>query len=345
MTMKRTRIFAAVLGVAALTATALAGAIWPAGPPVAAAADPVVLTLAGNGTSREYTMTELQALPAYEGWSGMVNSHGVITKPQPVKGVALDALLGEVGGMTPRQSCDVTAIDGYGMTYMYAEAIGGQVAVYDDTTGEQEEPAAPLSAVLVYEMNGAPLTVELGGPLRTAFCQAENVNQVVDGHLMVKYVNRIQLRGALPDWKVRMYGLKRKNGTRQTSTLDRASYQSCAAPGCHGRTWVTPTGHAWSGVNLSYIMGRVDGGRSHGDDALNMKLAMRGYRIKLVSATGAYRIITSKKMLRSKKIILANKRDGVDLAARYYPLRLIGPYLKSRQYIGRITKIYMLPPK
>ena len=70
---------------------------------------------------------------------------------------------------------------------------------------------------------------------------------------------------------------------------------------------------------------------------------MKGYRIKLVSATGKYRIVSSRTMLRSKKIILANKRGGVDLSARYYPLRLVGPYLTSRQQIGRITKIVMLP--
>jgi len=328
---------------AGLLVAAVAGTALLAGSGVANAEDPVVLTLVGNGQTKEYTLTEVQALPAYEGWYGVINSHGTITPPQPVKGVALATLLDEVGGMNEGQSCDITASDGYGMTYLYKEAIGGDVPVYNVETGAEEDPAKPVTAVLLYEQNGAPLGVEQGGPLRTAFCQDVDVDQIVDGHLLVKWVNRIQLRTALPDWKVRMFGLKRKNGTRQTSVLDRASYQSCAAPGCHGRTWVSPTGHPWSGVNLSYIMGRVDGGRSHGDDALNLRLAMKGYRIKLVSATGKYRIISSKTMLRSKKIILANKKDGVDLSARYYPLRLVGPYLKSSKYIGRITKIVMLP--
>lgn len=328
---------------AVLLAVAVTGVALFAGSGPVNADDPIVLTVVGNDQTKTYTLTDLQALPAYEGWYGQINSHGTITPPQPVKGVTLGTLLGEIGGMTEEQSCDVTSSDGYGMTYLYKQAIEGDVPVYDDVTGAEEEPAGALTAVLLYEVNGAPLTVEQGGPLRLAFCQKQDLDQVVDGHLLPKWVNKIQLRAALPDWTVKMYGLKRKNGKRQTSILDRASYQSCAAPGCHGRTWVSPAGQPWSGVNLSYIMGRVDGGPSHGDDALNLRLAMKGYRIKLVSATGKYRIVSSRTMLRSKKIILANKRGGVDLGARYYPLRLVGPYLKSRQQIGRITKIVMLP--
>ena len=92
-----------------------------------------------------------------------------------------------------------------------------------------------------------------------------------------------------------MYGLKRKDGTRQTSTLDRASYDSCSAPGCHGFSWVdsttkvsgaaSPSSSSWGGSTAA---------RAHSDDAFNEALAMRGYRIKLVSATGKYVIIGSR---------------------------------------------------
>ncbi len=326
---------------AALLAVAIASALLPSGPGVAQAEDPIALTVAGNDLTQEYTLEQVKAFPAYEGFYGMVNSAGTITKPQPGKGVALATLLGEIGGMTEEQSCRITGVDTYYMDYLYKEAIDGDVPVYDDVTGALEVPASTVPAVLIYEQNGVPLTQELGGPLRLAFCQAANEHQVVDGHLLPKWVNRVELRAALKDWTVRMYGLRRANGTRQTSTLDRLSYQSCS--NCHKRTWTSPTAHVWSGVNLSYIMGRVDGGRSHGDDAFNLRLAMKGYRIKLVSATGKYVIISSKTMLRSKRIMLANKKDGAELGARYYPLRLVGPYLSGSKFIGRVSKIYMLP--
>lgn len=342
--MKDKRIPAALALLLVVVAAVFAAAAL-GGAPKAAATDPVVLTVTGNDQTRTFTMAELQALPVYAGYAGMVNSAGTVTPPAAVKGVALADLFAEVGGMTEAQSCDLTAFDGYGMTLTYGEAIGGAFQMYDATTKAKAQPLSPVSAVLIYEREGAPLTFQDGGPLRLAICQTENVNQVADGHWLVKWVDRVSLRTALPNWKVMMYGLKRKNGTRQTSTLDRSSYLSCAAPGCHGRTWVSPTGRVWSGVNLSYIMGRVDGGRSHGDDSFNVRLAMKGYRIKLVSANGKYKIISSKTMLRSKRIILANKRDGVELAPNLYPLRLVGPHLKSHQFIGSITRIVMLPPK
>ena len=101
---------------------------------------------------------------------------------------------------------------------------------------------------------------------------------------MVKWVNRVTLRGAVADWKVKMYGLKRKNGTRQTYTLDRASYDSCATPGCHGSSWIQPDHQkTWSGVPLFLCIGKVDGGKGHDSyGAYNEALALKGYRIKLV---------------------------------------------------------------
>jgi DMSO/TMAO reductase YedYZ molybdopterin-dependent catalytic subunit len=331
------------LALAALLAVAVASAVLPAGPGVAQAEDPVVLTLTGNDQTKEYTLSQVQALPVYSGYAGQKNSAGTITPAVPVKGVKLEDLFAGIGGMTDQQACDILAIDDYGMEMRYEEAIGGDFDVYDETTGVKEDPDSPLSAVLIYERDGVPITYENGGPLRIAICQTEDVGQVADGHWLVKWVNRITLRDALPDWTVKMFGLKRKNGTRQTSLLDRASYISCSAPGCHGRAWVGSTGGVWTGVNLSYIMGRVDGGRAHGDDAFNASLAMRGYRIKLVSATGKYVIISSRTMMRSKRIILANKKNGVVLGQRYYPLRLVGPSLDTSKFIGRITRIYMLP--
>ena len=43
----------------------------PGGTPQAKAADPVVLTVTGNGQTKTFTMAELQALPAYSGYFGI----------------------------------------------------------------------------------------------------------------------------------------------------------------------------------------------------------------------------------------------------------------------------------
>ena len=151
----------------------------------------------------------------------------------------------------------------------------------------------------------------------------------------------------MAEWKVKMYGLKRKNGTRQTYTLDRVSYDSCAAPGCHGFSWVHPTTKkTWSGVPLFLCVGKVDGGPGHDSyGAYNEALALKGYRVKLVSTTGKYAIVGSRTIRNRTSILLANKLMGSDLTAKDYPLKLVGPvkYVPSRSSIGQLSKIYLLP--
>jgi DMSO/TMAO reductase YedYZ molybdopterin-dependent catalytic subunit len=343
MNKPRIRTGAAVVVLVALVAVVLAGVVVPGGTSKAAAADPVVLTVAGNGQTKTFTLAEVKALPEYTGFSGMKNSAGTIFKPDPVKGVKLTDLLAEVDGMTTAQSVDLQAVDDYGMTLTYGEATAGAFTMYNDESGAKETPKATVSAVLIYERDGQPLTQDDGAPLRLAVCQPNDVNQVADGHWLVKWVDRVTLRDALPNWTVKMFGLKIKGKKQQKSTLDRASYLSCAAPGCHGAAWTDKAHAAWTGVPLFLIIGRIDGGKSHDYGAYNEALALKGYRIKLTSASGKSVIIGSKVIRNRARNLLANKRGGADLRARLYPLRLVGPNLKTSQFIGRITKIQMLP--
>jgi len=341
---------AALLAIIALAAVLGAGTLVPGGMPQARADGAVVLTLkSSDGVATTFTMDELKALPVYEGYAGMKNSAGTVFPPAPVKGVKLTDLLAEAGGMTTLNACDITALDDYGMTYTYDQVVSGNgIQLYNATTKAKEAPKAPWSLVVIYEQDGAPIAPAPGGsgPLRLVVAQETDVNQVADGHLLVKWVSNVTLRGAVKEWKVRMYGLKTKNRTRQTTTLDRTSFDSCAAPFCHGSSWTSPAKKTWSGVPLFLLIGQVDGGPSHDSyKAYNELLAIRGYRIKLVSATGKSVIIGSRTARHRTRIILANKVMGSALTARYYPLRLVGPakYVPSRKYIGRITKIVLLP--
>ncbi len=337
---------AAFLLLGAVAAVFFAGAILPGGTPSAKAADSVVLTVAGNGQTKTFTMTELQALPAYTGWSGLKNSAGTITPPAPVKGVKLTDLLALVGGLTSQQSVDVTASDNYGMTFLYDQAANGAgITMYNGATGEVEAAKSPASLVVTYEYDGQPIgSGDDGGPIRLAVAQTTDENQVADGHLMVKWVSNVTIRSAVVDWTVKMSGLK-KNGKRQTYKLDRASYDSCATPGCHGATWVNPTTtKTWSGVPLFLCIGKVDGGKSHGGyGAYNEALARRGYRIKLTSASGKSVIIGSRTIINRERIVLANKLMGSELTAKYFPLRLVGPRIATRSFLGGITRIQLLP--
>ena len=347
--MNKPRIWtgAAVVVLVALVAVVLAGAVVPGGTPKAAAADPVVLTVAGNGQAQTFTVAELQALPAYSGYSGIINSAGTVTPPSAVKGVRLTDLLAEVGGIPEFLSTDITASDDYGMTLTYDEVVNGNIVMYNATTKQEEAAKAPVSVVLLYEEDGVPIPPGPGGdgPLRLAMCQSTNVDQVAAGHLFVKWVDRVSLRSAVVPWMVKMYGLKDERGKRQAYTLDRLTYDSCATPGCHGSSWVSPAPEkTWSGVPLFLCIGKVDGGKGHGGyGAYNEALALKGYRIKITSAGGAMVIIGSRTIRNQDKIILANKLQGSELTADYYPLRLVGPRIGSKSFIGHIVKIQLLP--
>ena len=350
--MRHRRIFigAALLLLCAVAAVFAVGALVPGGASSAKAADAVVLTVTANGQTKTFTMTEFQALPAYTGWSGLKNSAGTITLPVPVKGVKLADVLALVGGLPAQQSVDVTASDGYGMTFVYDEATSGTgITMYNATTGEVEAAKSPVSLVLTYEYDGLPIAPAPGGegPLRLAVAQTANENQVADGHLMVKWVSNVTVRSAVADWTVTMSGLRNKKGKRQTYTLDRASYDSCSTPGCHGASWVQPVvAKTWSGVPLFLCIGKVDGGKGHGGyGAYNEALARKGYRIKLTSTTGRSVIVNSRTIINNDQILLAGKLMGSELTATYYPLRLVGPKIGTRSFIGKIAKIQLLPKK
>jgi len=344
---RRIRMAVAAVVAVALVAVVLGGALVPGGTAPASAADPVVLTVTGNGVTKTFTMAELQGLPVYDGYSGIINSANTVTAPKPIKGVKLSDIFAEVGGITQSQSVDVLASDDYGMTFTYAEVATGSFQMYSSSTKEAEDARAPVSLVLIYQYDGAPLGAapDGDGPLRLAVSQPTDVGQVAEGHLNVKWVNRLTLRGAVADWKVKMTGLKQKNGKRQTYTLDRKTYDSCATPGCHGAAWTQPaTQKTWTGVPLFLCIGKIDGGKGHGGyGAYNEPLALKGYRIKITSATGGSVIIASRTIMNKERIILANKLMGSELTAPYYPLRLVGPSIGTGRFIGRITKIQLLP--
>ncbi len=59
----------------------------------------VVLTVTGPDGTRELTMPELQALPAFEGYAGIKSSTGMITPPAVHKGAPLSEIVELVGGL------------------------------------------------------------------------------------------------------------------------------------------------------------------------------------------------------------------------------------------------------
>ena len=67
MRIRRTLVATVLLTLIAVVAVIAAGVVVPGGTPQAQAADPIVLTVHGNGQEKTFTMSELQALANYSG--------------------------------------------------------------------------------------------------------------------------------------------------------------------------------------------------------------------------------------------------------------------------------------
>lgn len=295
-----------------------------------AASGPVVLTVRGEQGSRTFTMSQLQALPSYEGFAGIKSSTGVITPPSTYKGVPLKALADMVGGITRANGLTIVAKDGYGMTFSYRQIMENGFTTYDPATGDEEPPDGQLHVIVAYEHDGKPIDAD-DGPLKLAVAE-DTPGQVVDGHWAIKWLDEISVTKASAAWKVQLEGAV-------PGEITRASYVNCASPGCHGSGWVDAQGRRWEGIPLYLVCGMVDDRVKHDAGAYNARLARRGYAIQLETNAGKVVTIDSRDIAGKASVVLSSKVDGGELPDEYFPLRLVGPGLSDAQMAGGIARI------
>ena len=292
---------------------------------------PVVLTLVGDAGQKQFTMNQLQALPAYTGYAGIKSSTGVITLPAEYTGVRLSDLTDLVGGITKANGVTLVAKDGYGMTFSYNMIVDHAFTAYDPATGGEQTPSRDLTVMVAYARAGKPLG-EDEGPLRLMVGTPQPGGQVVDGHWSVKWVERISVTKASAEWKVQLEGVV-------PGKLDKPTYVNCASPGCHGSGWVDAAGERWEGVPLYLVAGLVDDKKRHGAGAYDATAARKGYDIVLETATGEVVTIDSRDIAGKQDVVLAGKLDGGELPEDLFPLRLVGPGLSEAQMPGGIVRI------
>ncbi|MGV8049512.1 MAG: hypothetical protein AB2L21_04020 [Anaerolineaceae bacterium] len=290
-----------------------------------------VLELVNDDTSVYLTMDQLKALPSVEGLGGIMSSTGKITAPATYKGVLVTTLLDEMGGMSEDRSVEVLAEDGYSITYSANQLINGEYITYDVSSGDEIDTIGTLQTIIAYEREGEPLNAESEGQLRLVVI-GDSPLQVVDGHWSVKFVNKINLKQAVEDWTVDFIGAI-------DEPMDRATFESGAAEGCHMATWTDDEGKEWTGIPLFYLLGRVDDEVKHGDDAYRDDLAKAGYTIDVVSADGYTVTLDSFPVMRNDNIIVAYLVDGKPISGEDFPLRLVGADLTKKEMVGGIAKI------
>lgn len=324
-------IFTLGLGSAALLAAGCADA----GPSQADSSESV-LEVVGPEGSRLYTLEELRALPSREGYGGLKSSTGRITPPVLIKGVLLEELFAEVGGLPEESAVGIVAKDGYEMTMSAQQARSGDFITYDMVTGEEKTIDEALSVVVAYEYDGRPLDPESDGPLRL-FALSSKQNQVIDGHWTVKWVTKVQVKAIVQEWTLMLKG-------RLSEEMDRSTFESGSAEGCHGQDWTDAEGNAWKGIPLYLLVGRIDDDVAHEGPAYNRELAQAGYMVRITTAGGDSVEVSSESMYYNKALIVAYEMNGEPLSEDYWPLRLVGEGIDATDMVGQITEIEALVP-
>jgi DMSO/TMAO reductase YedYZ molybdopterin-dependent catalytic subunit len=302
--------------------------------PAAAATEPggSILALKGPNGGHALTMADLKILPVTEGQAGMKSSTGAITIPELYSGVAIKDLVSYLGvTFDSTMGVTVSAKDGYSMTLSYDQVMNGAFTAYDPANGSELKTHDPLTAIIAYAKNGQPLDPTDEGPLRLVVISVTN-DQVVDGHWTVKWTNALDVEPVGSAWSLELQGAV-------SSPVDRASFQSCGSPSCHGTSWVDPNGQNWVGVPLWLLVGQVDDTNTHLDGAFNDALADAGYTVDIVGSDGYTVTLDSATIKRNNSILVAYEVNAAELPDQYYPLRLVGPALQSGQMVGKIVKI------
>jgi hypothetical protein len=148
------------------------------------------LTLAGaDGQLKILTYNEVKALPAYAGHGGFFTTTGVVNGPYKAKGVPVIDLCNLVGGMTPSDAIMVSASDGYSSIFDYDQVMGNVVT--SDPKTMKEVSHGELKLVLMYELDGQPLSQDGGKPLRIAVIGKDDL--LTEGNMWIKWVNKIEV--------------------------------------------------------------------------------------------------------------------------------------------------------
>ena len=294
------------------------------------------LEVSGPGFSRTFTLADLRKLHATEGPAGAKTSTGKIITPRTYRGVALRNVVAACARFDSSMSVSVEARDGYRITLSYRQVVAGDFSVYDPSTGKQTDARAPLTAVLAYECDGAPLDPEQDGVLRLVVVSPRK-DVVTDGHWSVKRVTKLSLEPVSEEWTLRLEGTLAEQ-------VERGTFETCASPGCHGAAWKDDSGREWSGIPLWLLVGRVDDGLRHGARAFNDSLAAAGYTVDVVAGDGVTVTFDSARLGRNDQLIVACLLDGAPLPGKSFPLRLAGPGLKDEERIGGITRIVLHAP-
>ena len=293
---------------------------------------PVAITVIGKKTI-DYSMSKLKSLTGTTGTGGYKKSTGTMVGPYTYKGVTVSYLLDEAGYIGDSYSLEVSASDGYFMTYSKAQ-VNGQFITYDtngDSLGMNE-----VTLLLAYEEVGES---ELsGGPLRIVIVSDDT--SITDSHFWVKDVVQLKLVEPVLDWDIELHGIT-------DYKMNRTSFEALATCSYH-KMWYNYTdkddvAHHYQVVPLWILISIVDGiSAPNNFYFFNDFLADLGYNISIAASDGFTIQFTSQRVVRNDSILVAYKDDDKPLSMDAgWPLRIVGPMLSGKESIRNIKYINM----
>ena len=290
------------------------------------------LTVVSGTQTKTFSMADIKQLPVISDSTGDMTSSGTIEGPYSYKGVDVMEVLKLVGGITANDAIRISAKDGYSMTFSYKQvAEGSEFPTYDSTTGKEVTPSSKISILLAYEKDGKPID-DTVGPLRTIIMAP---GQLTDGHWNVKWTTKIEIVALQQSWTLSLQGAINQD-------MDKATFESGAAPGCHGTNWTDAQGHVWTGIPLWYLVSYVDDADTMGP--LNNAVWDKGFEIHLANSNGNIVMYSAQEVKRNDNLIIAYLVDGKPLPTTTWPLALVGSAVDSQHQISMITKIKLVFP-
>lgn len=168
---------------------------------------PMTLTvIAPDGTQAVLNETDIGNLTAYRAYGGYKNQLGNLRGLGNYTGVPINTFCEMVGGIRSGYSVYIIAADGYSKAMSYAE-LNGDVATYDNVTGEEVQHNETVTPILAYHYNDLNLSSS-DGPLRAAIVGPEGL--CTSSVFWVKQVVRLEIHANLQPMNLTIVAL---NGT------------------------------------------------------------------------------------------------------------------------------------
>jgi hypothetical protein len=138
-----------------------------------------------------YSISQLKALPSFQGYCGMKNPDGSVTKPVFYRGVTFDYFLTLMGTNGPKTyGLRITAADGSFVMLSHSQLTQDTFAFYSLSGEKASTPDTTPFILFAYEANGQPLDDGIG-PVK--MCIVTGADRVTDSVNFINSVKEIEL--------------------------------------------------------------------------------------------------------------------------------------------------------